>query len=350
MAPEPRRPRLPARPGPCSPTTRRAVRGAGVRGGPRRRRLRPTARRRRSPWRPRWARRCRSRGRAPTAFLWSALATLGAADLTVARVWSRTSTPSRSSTRRVSTSRPGPGACTPPRARASRCGPSAGTASPPRPQALVLPGRVLDRALITAWVGEERRLFAVDLHPPGGHAVSRDLGCPRSRRPSTRTGRPRRRAGACGGEPAGTSSGPASPGAASASPRSGTAGRRRRAPHAAATGAGSRPDRPMHLGAVDAALHAAGCALATRRPPSTPAASPARRGRAALRVRQVVAARGRGGAAPRGPRARTRAARHRRGPRARGSPTSSSTCASGTPSATRRPSAACCSTPRSPLW
>ena len=82
-----------------------------------------------------------------------------------------------------------------------------------------------DRALVTAWVDDDRRgLFAIDLGAPGVRAAGEPRGspavCPRSAAPASTSTRSRPLPSA---HPGGTSTGRASRGAGSASPRSGTA-------------------------------------------------------------------------------------------------------------------------------
>jgi alkylation response protein AidB-like acyl-CoA dehydrogenase len=117
-------------------------------------------------------------GRGSTTQLWSALATLGAVDLTVARVvephldalailHQAGETPAAATWGVYAAEGPGE----PLRAEAVEAGASGA--------AYVLRGRkhwcslagVLDRALVSAWVGDERQLFDVDLQHPGARAV-----------------------------------------------------------------------------------------------------------------------------------------------------------------------------------
>jgi alkylation response protein AidB-like acyl-CoA dehydrogenase len=113
-------------------------------------------------------------GHGTTAFLWSALASIAAVDLTVARVLEphldahailgQAGEEGGDGTWGVFAAE-GPGEPL----RATRLG-----------EAYVLDGRKhwcslggdLDRALVSAWVGQERQLFAVDLHHPGVTAVA----------------------------------------------------------------------------------------------------------------------------------------------------------------------------------
>ena len=166
-------------------------------------------------------------GAGDTAHLWSALATLGAADLTVARVVE----PHLDALAILDQAgrEPAPGVWgvyaaegpgTPLQGRAEG---SAWTLSG-RKHWCSLAGR-LDRALVSAWVGEERRLFEVDLHHDGVVPVAGTgwpAGC-RTSTPGRSTSTPCRRGPS--GRPAGTSSAPASRGAGSAWPPSGTAAR-----------------------------------------------------------------------------------------------------------------------------
>ena len=115
-----------------------------------------------------------------TARLWSALATLGAVDLTVARVVE----PHLDALAILHQA-----GIEPPAAAAWGVYAAEGPGEPLRAEttddatsgaAYVLRGRkhwcslagVLDRALISAWVGDERRLFDVDLQHPGAQAVA----------------------------------------------------------------------------------------------------------------------------------------------------------------------------------
>ena len=150
----------------------------------------------------------------------------------------------------------------------------------------------LDHALVSAWVGEERRLFAVDLHDPGvvavaGRWVARGLAGVDSG-PVDFDGVPATPVGETGWylERPGFAWGGLGVAAIWYGGAVGVARRLR-------ADAGRRtPDQValMHLGAVDAALHAARCALSDA---ATAVDSGALLGddgaRAALRVRQVVA-------------------------------------------------------------
>ena len=152
----------------------------------------------------------------------------------------------------------------------------------------------LDRALVSAWVGEERRLFEVDLHHPGvtpvaGTWVARGLPDVDSG-PVDLDAVPARAVGEAGWylERPGFAWG----GLGVAAVWYGGAVGVARRMLVAATG-GREPDQValMHLGAVDGVLHAARCALA-----DAAAAIDAGRllgldgARSALRVRQVVGA------------------------------------------------------------
>ena len=129
-------------------------------------------------------------GTGSTAFLWSALASVAATDLTVARVLEPHLDAPRD---------PRPGRASDAGAgdlgRVRRRGSGRAAAGDVRRVVVdVLDGRKhwcslggeLDHALISAWVGEERRLFAVDLDHPGVTAVGRDVGGPRAAPRSTR--------------------------------------------------------------------------------------------------------------------------------------------------------------------
>ncbi len=233
-------------------------------------------------------------GSGRTAHLWSVLATLGAADLTVARVLEphldalaildQAGVPAAPGCWGVFAAE-GPGE--PLRARAQ--GP-----------AHVLDGRkhwcslgsVLDHALVSAWVGEERQLFSVSLHEDGvrpvtGTWVARGLSAVDSGPlhldavPAQAVGEPGwyldRPGFAWGGL------------GVAAVWFGGAVGVARRLRESART---RPPDQValMHLGAVDASLHAARCVLEqAARDLDAGTLDGSTGARAALRVRQVVA-------------------------------------------------------------
>ncbi len=258
-----------------------------------------------------------------TAHLWSALASVGAADLTVARVLEphldalailrQADVPAGEGTWGVFAAE----------------GPGEPLRAAPTGSAYRLIGRKhwcslaarLDRALVSAWVGEQRQLFAVDLRDSGvsavpGTWVARGLSAVDSgpvdfadvpARPIGEPGWYLERPGfAWGGL------------GVAAIWYGGAVGVARRLLASTST---RSPDQVawMHLGAVDAALHGARCVLEDaaaaldsgelHRPLRVPgrAAGPAGR-----------RARGRRSPAARGPRSRTRTARDRRGPRTQG--------------------------------
>ncbi len=243
-------------------------------------------------------------GAGSTSYLWSALATLGAADLTVARVvephldalaiLGQAGLPVAPGAWGVYAAE-GPG--TPLQAH-----PDGSTDGSTGGVAWTLSGRKhwcslaghLDRALVSAWAGEERRLFEVDLHAPGvtpvaGTWVARGLPGVDSG-PVDLDAVPARAVGEAGWylERPGFAWGGLG---VAAVWYGGAVGVARRL-LAGATG-GRAPDQValMHLGAVDGVLHAARCALS-----DAAAAIDAGRlvgvagARSALRVRQVVAA------------------------------------------------------------
>ncbi len=233
-------------------------------------------------------------GAGRTAHLWSALASVAAADLTVARVLephldaqailAQAGEPEGTGTWGVFAAE----------------GPGEPLRAEPRGAAYVLNGRkhwcslaaVLDRGLISAWVGEERQLFAVDLTQPGvsavpGTWVARGLAAVDSgpvdftdatARPVGEPGWYLERPGfAWGGM------------GVAAVWFGGAVGIARRMLAAASR---RPPDQvaQMHLGAVDAGLHAARCVLeqSAAALDAGTLTGPAG-GRAALRVREVVA-------------------------------------------------------------
>ncbi|KRF36939.1 hypothetical protein [Nocardioides sp. Soil805] len=235
-------------------------------------------------------------GGGATSLLWSALATLGATDLTVARVLE----PHLDALAILGQAdvEPSPGAWGVYAAE----GPGTPLQGAYDGSSWTLTGRKhwcslagqLDRALISAWVGQERRLFEVDLHhagvaPVAGTWVARGLPDVDSG-PVDLDAVPARAVGEAGWylERPGFAWG----GIGVAAVWYGGAVGVARRMLAAATG-GREPDQValMHLGAVDALLHAARCAL-------TDAAGAIDAGlllgvdgaRAALRVRQAVAA------------------------------------------------------------
>ncbi|MBS2938455.1 acyl-CoA dehydrogenase [Nocardioides sp. J2M5] len=233
-------------------------------------------------------------GSGRTAHLWSALASVAAIDLTVARalephldalaILGQAGRSAPSGTWGVFAAE----------------GPGEPLRAEPAGEGHVLHGRkhwcslggVLDRALVSAWVGEERQLFAVDLTQPGATAV-----------PGTWVGRgltevdsgPVDFVGATAEAVGGPGWYLERPGFAwggigvAAVWFGGAVGVARRMLRAA----GSRlPDQValVHLGAVDAALHAAGCVLArAAEDVDADRLSGADGWRAALRVREVVA-------------------------------------------------------------
>ena len=234
-------------------------------------------------------------GAGDTSYLWSALATLGAADLTVARVLephldalailAQAQLPAVPGTWGVFAAEgPGP----PLRAEAS----GASYTLTGRKHWCSLAGS-LDHALVSAWSGDEQRqLFAVDLHHPGvasvsGTWVARGLTAVDSGPvdfddvPATPVGAPgwyiERPGFAWGGL------------GVAAIWYGGAVGVARRM----LDGASRRtPDQLglMHLGAVDSALHAARCALSEAATEIDAGVLLGADGaRAALRVRQVVA-------------------------------------------------------------
>ena len=160
-----------------------------------------------APWPARSASGCR-RPVGATPLLWEALATLGAVDLTVARVvephLDALAILEQSGGDAADERRSGSGASTPrkdhprgwrPRGRRRL---AAGGA-----QALVLPRRPRRWALVTAWVDEERRrLFAVDLTPAASRTCRADLGGPGTPGGHQHRPRPRRGAGRAGGSSA----------------------------------------------------------------------------------------------------------------------------------------------------
>ncbi len=229
-----------------------------------------------------------------TAHLWSALATVGAADLTVARVLEphldglaimrQADVPAGDGTWGVFAAE----------------GPGEPLRAVPSGSSYRLNGRKhwcslaarLDRALVSAWVGEHRQLFAVDLHESGvsavpGTWVARGLAAVDSgpvdfadvpARPIGEPGWYLERPGfAWGGL------------GVAAIWYGGAVGVARRL-------LASASDRPpdqvawMHLGAVDAALHGARCALEDAATAMDAGQLTGSSGSlAALRVRQVVA-------------------------------------------------------------
>ena len=112
-------------------------------------------------------------GDGQTAHLWSALATVGAADLTVARVVEphldglailrQAEVPAGTGTWGVFAAE-GPG-------EPLRAAPSASSYRLDGRKHWCSLAAHLDRALVSAWVGEQRQLFAVDLRDPGVRAV-----------------------------------------------------------------------------------------------------------------------------------------------------------------------------------
>ncbi len=233
-------------------------------------------------------------GAGRTAHLWSMLATLGAADLTVARVMEphldalaildQAGVPAQAGTWGVFAAE-GPGE--PLRATA-------------KDGAYVLDGRKhwcslgaqLDHALVSAWVGEERQLFAVSLqqegvHPVAGTWVARGLSAVDSG-PLDFTQVPARAVGDPGWylDRPGFAWGGLGVAAIWFGGAVGVA--RRLLPRAGARA----PDQValMHLGAVDASIHAARCVLEQAAAAvDAEDVSGAAASRAALRVRQSVA-------------------------------------------------------------
>ena len=233
-------------------------------------------------------------GAGRTTHLWSALASVAAVDLTVARtlephldalaILEQADEPAEAGTWGVFAAE----------------GPGEPLRATPSGTAYVLDGRkhwcslagVLDRGLVSAWVGEERQLFAVDLTHPGvtavpGTWVARGLAELDSGPvdfvavPARAVGRPGwylERAGfAWGGI------------GVAAVWFGGAVGIARRMVTAAAT---RPPDQValMHLGAVDACLHAARCTLERAAHAVDAGVLAGGDGwRAALRVREVVA-------------------------------------------------------------
>ncbi|CAM3910677.1 acyl-CoA dehydrogenase [Nocardioides zeicaulis] len=233
-------------------------------------------------------------GSGRTAHLWSALASAAAVDLTVARtlephldalaILEQAGRPPQDGTWGVYAAE----------------GPGEPLRATPDGDAHRLDGRkhwcslggVLDRALVSAWVGEERQLFAVDLRQPGATAVP---GTWVARGLTDVDSGPVDFAGATAyavGEPGwylerpGFAWGGMGVAAVWFGGAVGVARRMLRA-------AGSRmPDQValVHLGAVDAALHAAACVLErAARDVDAGRLSGADGWRAALRVREVVA-------------------------------------------------------------
>ena len=117
-------------------------------------------------------------GTGSTAFLWSALATVAAADLTVARVLEPHL--DAHAILEQAGERPGDGTW----GVFAAEGPGEPLRATPSGSSYVLDGRkhwcslggVLDHALVSARVGQERQLFAVDLDHPGVTRRARDLG------------------------------------------------------------------------------------------------------------------------------------------------------------------------------
>ncbi len=233
-------------------------------------------------------------GTGRTAQLWSALATMGAVDLTVARalephldaraILGQAGVPVGSGTWGVFAAE-GPGEPL----RATRLG-----------STYRLHGRkhwcslaaVLDRALVSAWVGDVRQLFAVDLHDSGVTAVSgtwvarglsaldsgpvdfEDVAAEPVGEPGWYLERPGFAWGGLG---------------VAAIWFGGAVGVARRL-HASASNRSPDQVALMHLGAVDAELHAARCVLEHAAAAlDAGELSGATGSRAALRVRQVVA-------------------------------------------------------------
>lgn len=234
-------------------------------------------------------------GTGSTSFLWSALATLGATDLTVARaaephldalaILGQAGLPVAPGSWGVYAAE-GPGE--PLRARRE----GAGWVLSGRKHWCSLAGR-LDRALVSAWAGEERRLFEVDLRAPGVSPVAgtwvarglRDLDSG----PVDLDDVPAGAVGEAGWylERPGFAWGGLG---VAAVWYGGAVGVARRL--AAGATRGREPDQValMHLGAVDGALHAARCVLADAATALDAGRLVGLAGaRSALRVRQVVA-------------------------------------------------------------
>ena len=233
-------------------------------------------------------------GSGRTCYLWSALASVAAADLTVARtlephldalaILAQAGVPVAPGTWGVFAAE----------------GPGEPLRASPGATSYILDGRkhwcslagVLDRGLVSAWVGEERQLFAVDLGEPGvtavrGTWVARGLAAVDSgpvdftNVPATAVGAPgwylERPGFAWGGI------------GVAAVWYGGAVGIARRL---LVSASGRPPDQValMHLGAVDAQLHAARCVLEQAAHAVDAGALSGEVGwRAALRVREVVA-------------------------------------------------------------
>ncbi|PUA80132.1 acyl-CoA dehydrogenase family protein [Nocardioides currus] len=241
-------------------------------------------------------------GSGQSAFVWSVLATLGASDLTVARVLEphldaiaildQAGEPAGPGTWGVFAAE-GPGE--PLRASSAATGDGAGGGAAYR-----LDGRkhwcslgaVLDHALVSAWVGDRRQLFAVDLQAPGVRAVAgtwvaRGLADVDSG-PIDFDGASARAVGEPGWylERPGFAWGGIGVAAVWFGGAVALARRIR-------TSATTRPPDQvglMHLGAVDAALHAARCTLSHAAAALDAGELTGDAGaRAALRVREVVA-------------------------------------------------------------
>ncbi|MCF6379237.1 acyl-CoA/acyl-ACP dehydrogenase [Nocardioides KLBMP 9356] len=233
-------------------------------------------------------------GSGRTAHLWSALASVAAVDLTIAR----TIEPHLDALAILEQAglSPEPGTW----GVFAAEGPGEPLRASRPDEAFVLDGRkhwcslggVLDHALVSAWVGEERQLFAVDLRQDGATAVA---GTWVARGLTAVDSGPIDFSGAMAyavGEPGWYLE---RPGFAwggigvAAVWYGGAVGVARRMVRAAGT---RLPDQValMHLGAVDSALHAAGCVL-TRAAYDVDAGrlGGADGWRAALRVREVVA-------------------------------------------------------------
>ncbi|MBD3914809.1 acyl-CoA dehydrogenase [Nocardioides hwasunensis] len=233
-------------------------------------------------------------GNGRTAHLWSALATVAAADLTVARVLEPHLDALAILGQAHETVEPGTYGVF------AAEGPGEPLKATVDGWVHVLDGRkhwcslagVLDRALVSAWVGEERRLFAVDLSQPGVRAVpgtwvARGLAAIDSG-PVDFAGASARPVGEPGWylERPGFAWGGIGVAAVWFGGAVGVARRLRRASE-------SRPPDQvalMHLGAVDAQLYAARCALEQAASAIDVGALTGAAGwRAALRVRDVVA-------------------------------------------------------------
>ena len=229
-----------------------------------------------------------------TTHLWSALATLGAADLTVARVLEPHLDALAILEQAGMRAEPGVWGVF------AAEGPGTGLRASPDGTAYELNGRkhwcslggVLDHALVSAWVGEERQLFAVSLQqdgvtPESGTWVARGLAAVDSG-PLDFTGATAREVGVPGWylDRAGFAWGGMGVAAIWFGGAVGVARRLMR-------NSGTRsPDQValMHLGAVDANLHAARCVLErAARDLDAGILTGAVGARAALRVRQVVA-------------------------------------------------------------